>query len=73
MLRRDLPTTGSLEVMGKIEVLPNQLEAQSVGSTVPQYQNDKQTATTIVANSILYHIQVSQSNPLELSYLALRM
>ena len=68
--RRDFPTTGSLEVIGKIDVLPNQLEVQPVGSTILQYQNDKQTATTTVANSILYQVQVSQSNLLKviLSY-----
>jgi hypothetical protein len=59
---RDFPITGNLEVIGKIDVLPNQPEAQPMGS-IPQYQNDKQTATTTVANSILYRVQVSQSNP----------
>jgi hypothetical protein len=51
-------------VIEKIDGLPN-LEAQPVGSTIPQYQNDKQTATTAVANSILYPVQVSQSNLLK--------
>ena len=62
--RRDFPTTGNLEVIGKIDVLPNQLEAQPMGS-ISQYQNDKQTATTAHANSILYQVQVSQSNLLK--------
>ena len=55
---RDFPITGNLDVS------PNQLEAQPMGS-IPQYQNDKQIATTTVANSILYRVQVSQSNPLK--------
>jgi len=49
-------------VIEKIDVLPNQLEAQPAGSTIPQNQNDKQTAMMTVANSILYQVQVSQSN-----------
>ena len=61
---RDFPITGNLDV------LPNQPEAQSMGSIL-QYQNDKQTATTTVANLILYRVQVSQSNQLK-RYLALR-
>ena len=60
----DFPITGNLDVIGKINVSPNQLEAQPMGS-IPQYQNDKQIATTTVANSILYRVQVSQSNPLK--------
>ena len=51
--RRVFPTSGNLEVIGKIDVLPNQLEAPPMGSIL-QYQNNKQTAMTAVANSILY-------------------
>lgn len=59
-----LSTTGRLEVIGKINVWSNKVEAQVAQpvDSILQYQNDKQIAITRVANSILYSIMYRLAN-----------